>query len=238
MPLTLERQNAYRARYARQTPGWQPATVIYEAAIRAQAAPGQQLLDLGCGRGGVLEQIGDLGLWAVGVDPDVASLREHRLPRLPRAAADAAALPLANGVCDLVISAWVLEHLPAPACVLAEVGRVLKPGGVFIALTPNRHSPVAWLNRTLRPLQRTLVPRLYGRVEADTFPVVYRANTRAALTHLAQQAGMRLEALHTIHDPTYLAFNDALYQLNVGLTRLLPPALAVHLVVICRKTPA
>ena len=30
MPLTLDRQNAYRARYAALKPGWQPATAVYE----------------------------------------------------------------------------------------------------------------------------------------------------------------------------------------------------------------
>ncbi len=245
MPLTLDRQNAYRARYAARHPGWQPATAIYEALIRqavgrtgASPAP-TILLDLGCGRGGVLEQLTDLpDIRPLGLDPDHASLRAHRLPGLLRAQATAEALPLPAAAADLALAAWVLEHLPDPARAFREVGRVLKPGGAFIFLTPNRNSPIALLNRLLRPLQRALVPRLYGRAEADTYPVVYRANTRRRIEALARAAGMTLETCRHIDDPTYLAFNDTLFWLSAQVTRWLPNTTAVHLVGVCRKGEA
>lgn len=237
MPLTLDRQNAYRARYARLRPGWRPATAVYEGLIReALAHGGGRLLDLGCGRGGALEQLTDAGhLWPLGVDPDYASLAEHRLPGLPRAVATAEALPLRAGAVDVVIAAWVLEHLPDPARTFREVGRVLRPGGAFVFVAPNRNSLIAWATRLLRPLQKVLVPRLYGRAGADTFPVAYRANTGRQIGALARQGGMRLEALHTIEDPTYLAFNEALFWLSVQVARLLPRAAGEHLVGVCRK---
>ncbi len=238
MPLTLDRQNAYRARYARLRPGWQPATAVYEATIRAALAGRERpvVLDIGCGRGGVLEQLTDLdGLRPLGIDPDFTSLVEHRLPALRRAVATAEAIPLPAQAVDVVIAAWVLEHLPAPERAFAEVARVLRPGGVFICLAPNRYSPVTLLNRALWPLQRWLVPRLYGRAEADTFPVVYRANTRRRLAALARSVGLRLAAFHAIDDPTYLAFNDALFWLSCQAARLLPDAAATHFVAVCAR---
>ena len=101
MPLSLDRQNAYRARYARQHPEWRPATEQYEALIRAHLHPGLRVLDLGCGRGGVLEQLGAAVDRPLGLDPDLASLAGHRLPDLPRAVALADALPLPAGSVDL-----------------------------------------------------------------------------------------------------------------------------------------
>jgi SAM-dependent methyltransferase len=236
MPLTLERQNAYRQRYAAQTAGWQPATEVYEGFIRQQVGDGVRLLDMGCGRGGVLEQLVDLPLDAFGIDPDVLSLKEHRLTDLPRAAATATDLPFADEIFDLVISAWVLEHLPDPARTFAEVARILKPGGAFVFLAPNRNSPPVLLNRLLKPLQSRLVPLLYGRAEADTFPVVYRASTPDALMALAHGAGMTLETCQVIADPTYFAFNEVLFRLSVLLTRMLPASSGVHLVGVCRKS--
>lgn len=236
MPLTLDRQNAYRARYAQLHPGWQPATTVYEAMIRACLAPGDMLLDLGCGRGGVLEQLADLeGPHFFGIDPDRASLVAHRLPDLPRAVALAEAIPLPAASVDLVIAAWVLEHLPDPGHTFREVSRVLRPGRTFICLAPNRDSPVALLNRVLKPLQNRLVPLLYGRAEADTFPVVYRANTRRQLDRLARQSGLVLDDFRPVDDPTYLAFNAPLFRLSAALTRLLPDAAAVHFVARCMK---
>ncbi|MCU0512495.1 MAG: methyltransferase domain-containing protein [Anaerolineae bacterium] len=238
MSLPLERQNAYRARYARLVPGWQPATAVYEDLIRRALHDDARVLDLGCGRGGVLEQLDDVALRAIGIDPDTASLREHRLPGLPLAAATAVDLPFAAGTFDLVICAWVLEHLPDPARTLAEVARVLRPGGAFIFLAPNRRSLPALLNRLLRPLQSHLVPRLYGRAEVDTFPVLYRASTPADLLRLAHAAGLTLAECHVIHDPTYFAFHELLFRASVWLTRRLPAEYGVHLAGICRKPAA
>lgn len=239
MPLTLDRQNTYRARYADLHPGWQPATLVYETLVRTALDQADQtpiLLDIGCGRGGVLEQLaGTTAHRPVGVDPDFESVFDHRLPDLRRAVALADAIPLEPESVDVAISAWVFEHLPDPLRTFREVSRVLRPGGAFIFLAPNKNSPAALLNRVLHPLQEVLVPRLYGRAEADTFPVVYRANTHNQIAKLAQSSGLRVAAFHYIEDPTYFAFNEPLFWLSRQVTRLLPASQAVHIVGVCRK---
>ena len=239
MSLTLDKQNDYRDRYAAMRPGWHPATTVYEQIIREtvqnMALDETAVLDTGCGRGGVIEQLTDLKLSVIGIDPDWLSLFEHRVTQLPRAVATADEIPLPAASVNLVISAWVLEHLPTPEKTFSEVARVLKPGGAFVFIAPNKHSPIALLNRTLKPLQNTLVPLLYGRAEDDTFPVQYRANTRKQLQTLAAQSGLTLEQLHLIEDPTYLAFNSILFRLNVLMSQVLPASMRVHLAGLCRK---
>jgi SAM-dependent methyltransferase len=227
MTLSLERQNAYRARYRALHPHWLPATEVYEKLIRQWLKPESRVLDLGCGRGGVLEQLGDGVAQPIGFDPDWQSLREHRLPNLPRAVAFADNLPLCAGSIDVVVCSWVLEHLAAPEKVFVEVRRALRPGGAFIFLTPNALSLVAIINRLLRPLQHSLVPRLYGRAEADTFAVHYRANTPAQLMDLAKQSGLHADLIQQIEDPSYLAFNPLLFRVSTVLARFTPP---VHLI--------
>jgi ubiquinone/menaquinone biosynthesis C-methylase UbiE len=225
--LSLDRQNAYRARYRAQRPGWRPATEVYEGLIRQYLRPDTYVLDLGCGRGGVLEQLGEVVSHPVGFDPDLQSLREYRLVSVPLAQAFADKLPLCDSCIDLIVCSWVLEHLADPGQVFAEVKRVLQPGGHIVFLTPNAASLVVLLNRALHRWQQTLVPRLYGRAEADTFPVYYRANTPSHIISLAAKNGLRCELLHKIEDPTYLAFNPLLFRLSVALARVTPP---VHLV--------
>ncbi|HVO42897.1 MAG TPA: class I SAM-dependent methyltransferase [Aggregatilineales bacterium] len=227
MTLSLDRQNAYREQFRTWHPNWRPATEVYEAAIRAYLKPVCRVLDLGCGRGGVFEQLGAGVSYPVGCDPDLTSLREHRLPDLPRVQARADALSFRGNTFDLVVCSWLFEHLPDPLKVFAEVKRILAPGGAFIFLTPNGFSPVALLNRTLRPLQRTLVPRLYGRAQEDTFPVYYRANSPRQIARLAEKVGFRVEALRKVEDPTYLAFTPLLFRLSIALARITAP---VHLV--------
>lgn len=59
-------------------------------------------------------------------------------PRLIGAAADAAALPLADASADLVAMNAALHHMAEPAEVLAEIDRVLRPGGLFaLGFEPN-----------------------------------------------------------------------------------------------------
>ena len=234
MALSLDRQNEYRTRYRISHPNWRPATEVYESLIRQHLAPGMQVLDLGCGRGGVLEQLGDAVARPIGFDPDWKSLREHRLPGLSRAAAVADQLPLRDACIDLLVCSWVFEHLTDPARVLAEARRVLRPGGSLIFLTPHASSLVVRFNRALRPFQQSLVPRLYARAEADTFPVVYRINTRSQIQDLAAQAGLQCEALRFVEDPTYLAFNAWLFRLSALLARFTPP---VHLVGVLSRPP-
>lgn len=192
------------------------------------------MLDAGCGRAGVIGLFRDKARLTVGLDADLASLCDNvglhqavlgRLTELPFAAASF----------DLVISSWVIEHLPEPETVFAEIARVLRWGGHFIFLTPNAWNYVVLINR-LTPawLQRRLVPRLYGRQEKDTFPVVYRANTRRKLDDKLGRAGLRCEEFHYVGDPSYIAANDLLFKMGVLLERLTDygslRSLKVHLV--------
>ena len=231
--LSLDVQNSYRARYRKQRPGWQPSGELLESLVRSRLTRESRVLDLGCGRGGVVELFWrEVGL-AAGIDSDPVSLAEHRASGMPLVQARGESLPFVDESFDLVVCLWVLEHLRAPAEVLREVRRVLRPGGHFIFLTPNLKHPLLRANRISRALpqlQRKLVPRLYGRAEADTFPVQYRANTLAALKALAGNVGLEVAELRVVPDPTYLALNGALFRASVWSERLLPAGWGIHLV--------
>jgi SAM-dependent methyltransferase len=229
--LSLDEQNRLREIYRGEHPGWQPATEVYAALVRSYLQPDSRLLDLGCGRGGLVEQLEHPLSAIVGIDPDLASLREHRLP-LPRAQAISSALPLAAGSIDVAFASWLLEHLPQPGRDFAELGRVLRPGGAFVFVTPNRRHPLALLNRLLGRAgqgQRWLVSQLYGRSGGDTFPAYYRANSPATIAALAAGNGMRVARLETVEDPTYLAFTPALFRLAQRVGERLPPDRGLHL---------
>ncbi|MCS7281752.1 MAG: class I SAM-dependent methyltransferase [Anaerolineae bacterium] len=233
--LPLERQEAWRERYRREHPGWRPATHVYRDLMARHLGPGTRVLDLGCGRGGILEELRPRAGWAAGVDPDWASLAEHRMPDFPRAGARAESLPFPDGAFDLVCCSWVLEHLPKPEEALREVARVLKLGGHFIFLTPNVLHPLVGANHLLRGTGGRWVHWLYGRAGADTFPALYRANSPHRLRALLKGAGLEVRALIPVGDPTYLAFNEVLYRLSCALEALLPPWAKVHLVGEARK---
>lgn len=228
--LSLDQQEAYRQRYARMRPGWRPSSHIYEDLVVAHLTPTAQVLDLGCGRGGVMERLHPRAGFVAGLDPDLGSLHQHRAAALALACGRAGALPYASGTFDLVCCSWVLEHLSNPALVLAEIARVLVPGGHFVFLTPNARHALLVFNQALRWTRGRLVGRFYDRPQADTFPAFYRANTSAQIERLARAAGLEQVSFRFVGDPTYLAFNEPLFQAACLLERITPPALRVHLV--------
>ncbi len=108
---------------------------------QAGLRPGQRVLEIGCGTGNLLlaAKRTQPAVTVVGVDPDLTALaRAHRKARrrglavqLDRGYADE--LPYADDSVDVVLSSFMLHHVPAgerePA--MREVLRVLRPGGAL-----------------------------------------------------------------------------------------------------------
>ena len=113
------------------------AYAVFRAAecneLRALSIP-RPVLDVGCGEG-------EFGVFALDSPPDFGvDLLADRLARARKAAragtlarADACRLPFADESFASVLAVSVLEHFERPAVALAEIARVLRPGGRFVA---------------------------------------------------------------------------------------------------------
>lgn len=240
--LSLERQNELREVYRQAHPGWRPATELFAAWVRSELAPESKVLDLGCGRGGLVEQLAHPLEQVIGLDPDIVSLQEHRLAHidspLARINGLSEQLPFVAHSFDLAYASWVLEHMAQPALDFQELARVLKPGAAFVFITPNKRHPLIGLNRVanrIGGLQDRLVAGLYGRAAADTYPAHYLANSPDQINGLARAAGMVLEKYIAVPDPTYLAFQPMLVRLTGWLEARLAPDRAIHLVGVLRR---
>lgn len=97
-----------------------------------------KILDLGCGEGEIAKEVfGRKITW--GLDNDKNMIRKARNSGVYKKVLDedARQISLASGEADLVFSNSVIEHIQDINQVLKEVGRVLKPGGYFIATMPS-----------------------------------------------------------------------------------------------------
>jgi SAM-dependent methyltransferase len=129
----------------------------------ASPGPPPVALELGCGAGTYVRILAGLGYRAIGLD--------YSLPSLGRAltadpgrkghylAGDAYALPGRPGEVDLVVSIGVLQALSRPEQALAEMARVLRPGGTLLLEALNRRSLAARALRLHARLRR-LPPRV------------------------------------------------------------------------------
>jgi 2-polyprenyl-3-methyl-5-hydroxy-6-metoxy-1,4-benzoquinol methylase len=102
------------------------------------------VLDCGCGYGYGSKYLADSGAaYVVGVDRDRKSIRigknSYGATNLDLLIADASHLPVREAAFDMVASLEVIEHVKKCEDYLAEIKRVLKPNGVLVLSTPNKH---------------------------------------------------------------------------------------------------
>ena len=144
------------------------------------------VLDLGCGRGELLELLRDAGIEARGVDSDPGMVERCRAKGLAVEQADAIEHleQQAPGSLGAVTAMHVIEHLPFAALerLLEAARRALVPGGLLVAETVNPHSIQAfktfWVDPTHRapifPEVAATMARIHGFVSAD---VIYPRGT-------------------------------------------------------------
>lgn len=113
--------------------------------------PGARVLELGCGAGTYVRLLGKRGHPVVGLDYSLPTLSRASAAdpgRLGRYVAGAAhALPFASEAFDGVICIGVLQALERPDPAMAEMVRVVTPGGVVLAETLNPWDPLAAARR-------------------------------------------------------------------------------------------
>ena len=138
---------------SRFAPTIRPADVRLRTILRHLGeVRGRRVLDLGCGKGRFLPWLSDRGARVVGLDLSWNMLRaagrsgsestetpNDRRPR-PLVLGSLTRLPLASGSFDALYGVEVISHLPGLEAAIAELHRVLRPGGKIVLVDKNRWS--------------------------------------------------------------------------------------------------
>jgi SAM-dependent methyltransferase len=190
-----------------------------EAVIERLPSTGN-VLDLGAGAGIVREMdLRGLGLRIHGIDLDPRVLHNPLLDDARVGSAED--IPYADGSFELVVCNNVLEHLPDPGRAFREVARVLRPGGAFLAKTPNRWHYVTLIARMTPHRAHEVVNAWRGRDREDTFPTLYRANSSSALRRWAATANLAVERVRYVEGrPEYLRILAPAYLLGIAYERI------------------
>ncbi len=140
--------------------------------------PGMRLLDCGCGPGSITvglaeinargETVGiDLGESLIEAAGEAASRSGDSSVRFE--VADIYEIPFSDSSFDAVFSHALLEHLNDAPKALAEMHRVLRPGGVIGVRTPDRGSDIFWPEDEVHRRFESLWTRLWQRNGGDPF---------------------------------------------------------------------
>jgi SAM-dependent methyltransferase len=143
--LSVDRESFVREQYAtpenlrarksayENAEGDDPRQWAFEAVA---AAKPERVLEVGGGEGELAERlIKELGVKLVGIDQSAAMVGVQRSKGIDARVGDVQALPFADGEFDVALAAWMLYHVADLNGGLAQLARVLRPGGVLIAVT-------------------------------------------------------------------------------------------------------
>jgi SAM-dependent methyltransferase len=128
-------------------------TIVADDAVQQVAAycdlAGQTVLDIGGGGGWFTAAFRAQGARCYLFEPDPAELNSRQTPLTGVVLADGLRLPVRDGTADVAFSSNVLEHVPDPMQLIAEMIRVTRPDGLIYLAFTNWYSP--WGGHEMSP---------------------------------------------------------------------------------------
>jgi len=180
-------------------------TTEFHAMCATHIPPRAEILEVGAGPSNPTSRyLSSLGhLSGLDIDPAVRSNEylagAHVL--------ETAAYPFADSSFDACVSNYVLEHIADPGDHFSEVRRILRPGGVYLFRTPNRHHYVSVVSRLTPHWFHKAVANRLRHLSEDAprpYPTYYRLNSRREVQRAAALAGLRVRELRMVEkEPSY-----------------------------------
>ncbi|HEX3794081.1 MAG TPA: class I SAM-dependent methyltransferase [Acidimicrobiales bacterium] len=217
---------------------------VFLVTAQSLAAQSELIAEVGCGRGALVKLDRPGGAWqdlrgpgrtVVGIDVEDAGTENPVIDEF-RLIPEDGRWPLSDGSVDLAVSDFVLEHVTDPPAFVAELTRILRPGGVFLARTVSRHSLLAAGARLVPNEAHAKVLNRFqpGRQEQDVFRTAYQMNTRKDLAALFDQDFEWAAASRTGLDRYFMPW-PRLARTAVAIERRFPRNMQTALVVCARR---
>jgi ubiquinone/menaquinone biosynthesis C-methylase UbiE len=162
---------------------WRSSSSSIARELRAQRL-GHDVLEIGAGSGSVAQQVlsdsPELAWTAIDIDPLMTQDAAARLRGFPGASvqtADATAMPFPDDSFDSVVSCLMMHHIIDWESAVAEVARVLRPGGIFVGYDLTRTTLASLFHRFDGSPHRLIAPDEF-RVECAKQSLTTTLHTR------------------------------------------------------------
>jgi 2-polyprenyl-3-methyl-5-hydroxy-6-metoxy-1,4-benzoquinol methylase len=164
--------------------------------IMRMVGRGRRVLDLGCGSGEIASRLSQQNNDVVGIDLHPESVERAQLKGVRSIEWDLReGIPLDSGSFDVVHAGQIFDEIYDPRALLEEVGRVLRPQGLFLLSVFNLNS---WENR-LRVLSGSYLQR-QGLSPEDSGGTRLRWFNRDQLESLLEDSGFTVESIRGIYE--------------------------------------
>ena len=213
----------------------------YPAVVGAFAKGGRVIIDVGGGaRCAFANECS--GSHIIAVDISASELEKNRDVADRKVADVTREIPVPDNSSDIVSSRYVLEHLKGVDRFAREAYRVLKPGGVFITLFPNKYAPFSVINRLLpvSVARRVAYALKEQAAEFGIFPAYYEHCSPKAFRQLLESQGFTSVDVRVAYSQSSyfnfflpLALMFLLYEWTVS--RLGLEGLSAHVLICARK---
>ena len=196
-----EREDNLRARQGlyEETEGPNARDVLWQTLVEWQP---RLMLEVGGGPGELAQRLQEeLGASVAFVDSSPRMVELARARGVDAEVGDIQELPFPDGTFDTVVAAWMLYHVPDLDRGLAEVARVLKPGGALIAVTNSVHhlselrdlvaQPNMWADAFSRENGESYLGRHFAHIDRFDLETVVTVRDREKL--VAYRDSMNVE---------------------------------------------
>jgi ubiquinone/menaquinone biosynthesis C-methylase UbiE len=185
-----------------------------DAFLRLLPSPGRLTLDVGCGEGRLLRDLAERGHRVVGLDAAPSMVRGARdaAPQLAVVNGDAAALPFADAVADLIVAFMSLQDVDDMFLAVYEAGRVLEQGGALCMAVVHPINSAGRFSGSDAQAPFVVAGsylasrRYHDEIERDGLPMTFHSQHRPLedYSRALEEAGMVVEAIRevTVDDAT------------------------------------
>jgi ubiquinone/menaquinone biosynthesis C-methylase UbiE len=197
---------------------------VFACVDESGQAASPNALEIGCGAGHLTIELAKRALTVEAVDASramvdttAARVRDAGIEdRVSVRQADVHALPFQSGCFDLVVAVGVLPWLHSPAAAVAEMARVLRPGGQLVLTADNRARLTSFTDPR-RVIAIAPLKRLYRSLRRSEPPAISRLDSPRVIDRMVAQAGLQPNIRRTVGFGPFSFMGRAIFEGAVGI---------------------